>query len=79
MADSILRISQVKRRFGRCRSGIYADAAAGLLTKPVKIGERASGWPESEVDAVLAARIAAKSQDEIRALVAQLHRKRKGS
>lgn len=46
------------------------------FTKPVPIGERAVGWPDSEVQAINAARIAGKSESEIRELVSRLHAKR---
>jgi len=44
--------------------------------KAIKIGERASAWPESEIAAINAARIAGKSNDEIRRLVADLEQQR---
>jgi prophage regulatory protein len=37
------------------------------------------GWPSPEVDALLSARIAGKSEDEIRALVDRLHAARKAA
>lgn len=43
----------------------------GLMVTPVKIG-RNSAWPELELDAINRARIAGKSEDEIRALVRRL-------
>jgi prophage regulatory protein len=55
---------------------LYADAAVGLFTKPVKLGPRASGWPESEVSALQAARIAGKTPDQIRELVRELQDRR---
>lgn len=54
------------------KSKLYADIQAGLYTPPVKIGPRASRWPRSEVVALNAARIAGKSNDEIRTLVKKL-------
>ncbi|WP_420474271.1 helix-turn-helix transcriptional regulator [Noviherbaspirillum sp. ST9] len=72
MANSILRIPVVLRMRGRSRSAHYLDIQLGLFPHPVKIGPRASGHPENEVTAVNAARIAGKSTDEIRALVAYL-------
>jgi prophage regulatory protein len=44
----------------------------GLWTKPVSLGARAVGWPSDEVDVLNAARIAGKSDDEIRELVSKL-------
>ena len=48
----------------------------GLFTKPVPIGQRSVGWPDYEVVAINAARIAGKSEAEIRELVNRLHAKR---
>lgn len=72
MVKRILRVPAVLAARGKSRSGHYADIAAGLYTPPVKIGPRGAGWPDNEVDALLAATVAGKSQDEIRALVKQL-------
>ena len=49
----------------------YADIKDGLLPPPLKRG-RSSMWVEDEIAVVNAARIARKSDDEIRALVASL-------
>lgn len=56
---------------------IYAWVSAQLLTPPVKFGAKSSAWPASEVNAILAARIAGKTDDEIRALVIELTEARK--
>jgi len=55
---------------------IYGDIHAGLFTVPVQISERAVGWPDTEVRAILAARIAGKTDDQIRELVNKLHQAR---
>jgi len=47
------------------------------MVPPIKVTAKSSAWPASEVNAVLAARIAGKSDAEIRALVAQLISARK--
>ena len=72
MATTILRLPTVIRRRGRSRSAHYLDIQEGLFPHPVSIGARAVGWPEYEVDAINAARIAGKSDDEIRGLVKEL-------
>ena len=77
MSRTILRISAVIKRRGTSRSAHYADVKAGLFVKPVAIGPRARGTPEDEVDALIAATIAGKSDDEKRALVRQLEAARK--
>ena len=74
---TILRRKQVEAETGYSRSTIYLRIAQGLWPKPVSLGPRAVGWPATEVAAVNAARIAGKSDDEIRALVANLEADRK--
>ncbi|MEN9438535.1 MAG: hypothetical protein RIR09_3190 [Pseudomonadota bacterium] len=73
----ILRMPAVKAETGhKSHASIYNAINAGLFTDPVKIGERSVGWPDDEVKAICAARIAGKSEDEIRELVQRLHAKR---
>jgi len=60
----------------RSNASIYGLIRGGLWTKPVKIGERSSGWPDNEVKAICAARIAGQSDEQIRELVKRLHDKR---
>lgn len=74
---SIFRMPAVKAETGhRSHASIYNAIKAGLFTKPVQIGQRSVGWPSSEVQAINAARIAGKSEAEIRELVKRLHAKR---
>ena len=77
MANSILRLPAVKTQTGLSRSTIYLRIAAGVFTKPVNLGGRAVGWPADEVVALVAARIAGRSDHEIRELVEQLEAARK--
>jgi prophage regulatory protein len=77
MTNAILRLPQVKLISGLARSTIYARMAEGLLTRPVQIGGRAVGWPVNEIEALNAARIAGKNDDEIRQIVARLESERK--
>jgi prophage regulatory protein len=79
MKRTILRIPAVKSYSGLSRSTIYLRIAQGLWTKPVSLGARAVGWPSDEVEAINAARIAGKSDEEVRALVAKLEAARKDS
>lgn len=72
MVARILRLQPVLDARGKRRSSHYSDVACGLFTRPVKIGPRAAGWPESEVAALQSARIAGKTDDEIRVLVRRL-------
>lgn len=73
----ILRMPAVKFETGhRSHASIYTAIKAGLFTKPVPIGQRSVGWPSHEVQAIIAARIAGKSEIEIRALVKRLEAQR---
>jgi len=49
MSETLLRLSSVKSRTGLGRSHIYALAARGAFPRPLKLGNRASAWVESEV------------------------------
>ena len=77
MVTTILRLPAVLIERGRSRSSHYLDIQQGLFTQPVIIGLRAVGWPVNEVASLNAARIAGKSDDEIRALVTKLETARK--
>jgi prophage regulatory protein len=77
MKRTILRIPAVKFESGLSRSTIYQRIQEGLWTKPVSLGARAVGWPADEVDAINSARIAGKTDEEIRTLVAKLEADRK--
>lgn len=77
MSQTILRLPAVLRQRGLSRSTHYYDIKNGLYTRPVAIGARAVGWPEHEVAALNAARIAGKTADEIRSLVLRLQADRK--
>ncbi len=73
----ILRLPEVKRVHGhKSDASIYNAIRDGLHTTGVSIGQRAKGWPDYEVNAIIAARIAGKTDAEIRELVKALHAKR---
>ena len=74
---AIFRMAAVKAETGhRSHASIYTAIKAGLFTKPVPIGERSVGWPDYEVKAINSARIAGKTEADIRDLVNRLHAKR---
>jgi prophage regulatory protein len=73
----ILRLPDVKRVLGhRSDASVYNAIKAGTFTTGVAIGQRARGWPDYETQSIAAARIAGKSDDQIRELVKVLHAKR---
>ena len=69
----LLRIDRVLDVRGVKKTKHYSDVASGLWTKPVPISEGLRGWPDNETRELVAARIAGKTDDEIRALVTRLH------
>ena len=79
MSQIIQRLRAVLHVRGRSRSSHYLDIQQGLFTHPVQIGLRAVGWPSSEVAAINGARIAGKSDEEIRTLVTKLEVARKAA
>ena len=58
MTQRFLRLQNVKERVGLSRSTIYDPASN--FPKPIKLGPRAVGWVEAEVDEWMNARIAAR-------------------
>lgn len=78
MANSLLRLPSVLNATGYSRSSLYLLIQKKLWPKQVNLGARAVAWPASEVDALVSARIAGKSEGEIKALVAQLEAQRGG-
>ena len=77
MQNKIIRAPGVKDLTGYPRSTMRLRILSGLFPKPVLLGARGVGWPEAEVLSVNAARIAGKSEDEIRELVIKLEAARK--
>lgn len=77
MTHTILRLPDIKTITGLSRSTIYLRIEQGAFPKPVSLGGRAVGWPASEVEALNAARIAGRSDAEVRELVVKLEAARK--
>ena len=74
--ETILRLRQVLQATGRGKTSLYADIQRGVFTKPVRVGPGCVGWPASEVNAVNHAKIAGKTDPEIRELVDLMHAER---
>lgn len=68
----MLRLPDVSKKTGYPRSTLYDLIRDGLFPPPVAIGSRCSAWPSDEITAIVDARIAGKSKDEIRDLVRRL-------
>lgn len=57
----ILRRPEVEARTGLGCSTIYDGIKAGTFPAPIQLGPKSVGWVESEINAWLAARIAARN------------------
>lgn len=77
MLQSILRMPKVIAASGYARSTVYLRIEQRLWPRPIKLGKRAMGFTENEVAEMNAARIAGKTDDEIRVLVLRLEAARK--
>jgi prophage regulatory protein len=75
---TMLSTPVVYKRRCKKRSAHYKDIQEGLFIEPVLIGLRAKATPDYEVDILIAADIAGKSDDEKRELVRKLLAARKG-
>jgi len=56
-SERILRCTDVCSYVGLSRSQIYNLVSQDMFPKPIKLGERASGWIESEVSTWIDQRI----------------------
>lgn len=70
--NPLYRRPVVEQATGDKRSTLYRKISKGLFPKPVQIGGDRVAWPANEVQAIINARIAGKSEDQIKALVADL-------
>jgi prophage regulatory protein len=68
----LLKKEKVLSRMAFSNSTLYARIKFDLMTPPVVLGANSVAWPEHEIFAINAARIAGKSDHEIRALVTEL-------
>ena len=70
--NPLYRRPVVEQATGKSRSTIYREIQKGLFTKPVNIGGERVAWPANEIQAINQARIAGKSDDDIKLLVIEL-------
>ena len=72
MTEYIIRANKAQSILGLPKSSFYAQIANGLLLSSIRMGKRSVGWLESEITAILRARIQNKSDNEIRSLVQKM-------
>lgn len=64
--NCLLRWPDVQKRIGLSKSYVYHLISLGAFPQPIKLGPRASGWLESEVNAWIEHRIAeSRPQDSL--------------
>lgn len=68
----LIRRPEVLAKTARSKSALQLDEKAGLFCAPISIGDRAVAYIQSEVEAVIQARIEGQSNDQIKALVNDL-------
>ncbi|MBN9133928.1 MAG: AlpA family phage regulatory protein [Nitrosospira multiformis] len=73
----LIKLTPVLGLTAKSRTAHYSDIKNGLMTPPVQLGVNSVAWPEHEIIAINAARIAGKNHDEVRQLVSHLIAERK--
>lgn len=73
----LLKKPEVLKLTKKSNTTHYNDINGGLMSPPVSIGKNSVTWPEHEISAINAARVAGKSDNEIKALVTELVKLRK--
>ena len=58
---SVLRMAKLTDYTGMSRAQIYVLMKAGKFVDPIRLGERAVGWRQEEVDAWIASRPLARA------------------
>lgn len=76
--NKIIRQPAVLETLGISKSTLFNRINAGLFPPSINLGGRATGWLETEAQAVLSALMANQSQEEIKELVKTLLQARKG-
>lgn len=62
MVDPLMRLEAVEAAVGLKKSTLYAMIKAGEFPRPVKIGPALNGWPSSEIEQWISAKIAERDQ-----------------
>jgi prophage regulatory protein len=77
--DQFIRLDSVSSQTTLSKRFLRSDIAKGLFPRPIKLGERLSVFLQSEVDAIINARINGNSPEAIKALVIELEAQRKST
>lgn len=66
MTTTILRLPAVTARIGLARSTIYRHVSDGTFPRPVRLGARAVGWFETDIENWLAQRTSRGGSNTLR-------------
>ena len=72
MMLQLIKNAEARSFLGVGNTTFYEQLNAGLITPCVKLGVHSVAWPKHEIQAIVAARIAGQSDDQIKQLVKQL-------
>jgi prophage regulatory protein len=61
----VLKVKQVAEEINVSVPQVYRLVSIGRFPKPIKLGERGSGWLTSEIDAWLQSRVDARDEEAI--------------
>ena len=75
----LAKMRAISREYGEPESTIYWRVSLGTFAPPIKQGPRAAAFIVEEVEAVMRARAAGASTEEIKALVRRLVADRKAA
>ena len=59
----VLRMKDVIKKTGLCRSAIYKFIRNNSFPRPIKMGEKATGWVDSEIDDWILSKMANRTVD----------------
>jgi len=72
----IIKLKSVVKTTGLSRSTIYNKISEGVFPKPIRLGERAIGFLESEVQAFVALLVKGVSNEEMRVAIIDIVKNR---
>ena len=72
MLKALLKLNQTSSFTNLSRSKIYADIKEGIFPPPIKLGSRSVAWVDHEIREWMQARIAGKTDEDLKELVANL-------
>jgi prophage regulatory protein len=73
----LIRRPESQGQFSHSKTTFYNHIKLGIIPPPINLGGRSVAWVKHEIDAVINARIAGQTDNEIKTLVTQLVAQRK--